>query len=69
MRNSIDTGLLRNALRRCLAGASIGGARGLIAHAIDEEATGFYRHHDFSVCPLGGRIMLIPIEMVCALLG
>ncbi len=65
----LGTDLLRDALRRCLAAADIVGARGVIAHGIDEEATGFYRHHGFSVCPLGERIMLMPIETVRALLG
>lgn len=65
----LGTDLLRDALRRCLAAADIVGARGVIAHAIDEEAAGFYRHHGFSVCPLGVQVMLMPIETVRTLLG
>ena len=61
--------LLIDALHRCLAAASIVGARGVIAHAIDEEAANFYRRHGFVPCPLGEHVMLIPIETARALLG
>jgi GNAT superfamily N-acetyltransferase len=64
----LGTDLLRAALRRCLAAADIVGARGIIAHAIDEDAVGFYQHHGFILCPLGKRVMLMPIETVRALL-
>jgi GNAT superfamily N-acetyltransferase len=64
----LGTDLLRDALRRCLAAADIVGARGVVAHAIDDEAAGFYRHHGLLPCPLGERVMLMPIETVRALL-
>jgi GNAT superfamily N-acetyltransferase len=64
----LGTDLLRDALRRCLAAADIVGARGVIAHAIDEDAVGFYQHHGFLLSPLGERLMLMPIETVRALL-
>lgn len=64
----LGTDLLRDALRRCLAAADIVGVRGVIAHAIDEDAMGFYQHHGFLLCPLGERVMLMPIETVRALL-
>jgi hypothetical protein len=48
--------------RRCLAGAKIAGARGIVAHAIDDDAVGFYRRHGFLPSPLGERVMLLPIE-------
>lgn len=64
----LGTDLLRDALRRCLAAAGIVGARGVIAHAIDEDAVDFYQHHGFLPSPLGERLMLMPIETVRALL-
>jgi GNAT superfamily N-acetyltransferase len=64
----LGTDLLRDALRRCLAAADIVGARGVIAHAIDEDAVDFYQHHGFLLSPLGERLMLMPIETVRALL-
>lgn len=61
--------LLANALRRCLAASEIAGARGVIAHAIDEAAATFYEKHGFVRSPLGERVMLMPIETVRALVG
>jgi GNAT superfamily N-acetyltransferase len=59
--------LLVDALRRCLAAAEIAGARGVIAHAIDDEAVRFYQRHAFLRSPLGERVMLLPIEAVRAM--
>lgn len=54
--------LLSNAVKRCLAASEIAGARAILAHAIDEDATGFYLHHGFLRSPLGERVMLLPVE-------
>lgn len=59
--------LLSDALRRCLSASEIAGARGVIAHAIDEEAVRFYQRSGFVLSPLGNRVMLMPIEAVRAL--
>jgi GNAT superfamily N-acetyltransferase len=56
--------LLADALRRCLAASEIVGARGVVAHAIDDDAVRFYLYHAFVRSPLGERIMLLPIETV-----
>ena len=58
------TELLSDALRRCLAASEIAGARGVVAHAIDDDAVGFYQRHGFVLSPLGDRVMLLPIETV-----
>jgi GNAT superfamily N-acetyltransferase len=63
----LGTGMLADALRRCLAASGIAGARGVVAHAIDDDAVGFYRRHGFLVAPLGERVMLLPIETARAL--
>ncbi|MBS0273030.1 MAG: GNAT family N-acetyltransferase [Proteobacteria bacterium] len=55
--------LLADAVRRCCAASEIAGARAIIAHAIDDEAARFYRHHGFVPSPLGEHIMLLPMEM------
>lgn len=65
----LGAGLLIDALRRCLAAAEIAGIRGVVAHAIDDEAMKFYAHHEFLLSPLGERMMLLPIETVKALVG
>jgi GNAT superfamily N-acetyltransferase len=64
----LGTELLTDALRRCLSAAEIAGVRGIIAHAIDDNAVGFYRRHGFQLSPLGERVMLLPIEAARALL-
>jgi GNAT superfamily N-acetyltransferase len=63
----LGTELLSDALRRCLAASDIVGARAVIAHAIDDDATRFYQHHGFVRSPLGERVMLLLIETVRAL--
>ncbi len=65
----LGSALLVDALRRCLAASEIAGVRGVLAHAIDETAVGFYERHGFVRCPLGERVMLMPIETVRALVG
>jgi len=65
----VGSALLVDALRRCLAASKIAGARGVVAHAIDEAAVGFYERHGFVRSPLGERVMLMPIETVRSLVG
>jgi GNAT superfamily N-acetyltransferase len=65
----VGSALLADALRRCLAASEIAGARGVVAHAIDDEAVGFYERHGFVRSPLGERVMLMPIETVRSLVA
>jgi GNAT superfamily N-acetyltransferase len=65
----VGSALLADALKRCLAGSEIAGVRGIITHAIDEAAVGFYERHGFIRSPLGERVMLMPIETVRSLVG
>jgi GNAT superfamily N-acetyltransferase len=65
----LGSALLADALRRCLAASEIAGVRGIVAHAIDEAAVGFYERHGFILSPLGERVMLMPIETVRSLIG
>jgi GNAT superfamily N-acetyltransferase len=65
----LGSALLADALRRCLAASEIAGVRGVVAHAIDETAVGFYERHGFILSPLGERVMLIPIETARSLIG
>jgi GNAT superfamily N-acetyltransferase len=64
----LGSALLGDALRRCLAASVIAGARGVVAHAIDEAAVGFYERHGFIRSPLGERVMLMPIETLRTLI-
>jgi GNAT superfamily N-acetyltransferase len=63
-KRGLGSALLADALRRCVAASEIAGARGVVAHAIDERAVGFYERHGFVRSPLGERVMLMPIETV-----
>ena len=60
----VGTALLADALQRCLAASDIVGARGVVAHAIDDDALAFYRRNGFISSPLGERTLLMPIESV-----
>lgn len=60
----IGTALLSDALRRCRLAADIVGARGVVAHAIDDDALQFYRRRGFLSSPLGERVVVMPIETV-----
>jgi GNAT superfamily N-acetyltransferase len=68
-RRGLGSALVADALRRCLAASEIAGVRGVVAHAIDDAAVGFYERHGFIRSPLGERVMLMPIETVRTLLG
>ena len=63
------SGSLADALRRCHAASAIAGARGVVAHAIDDEAVRFYEKHGFARSPLGERVMLMAMETVGAILA
>jgi len=65
----LGSALLADALRRCLAVSEIAGVRGVVAHAIDEDAARFYEAHGFVRSPLGERVMLMGIEAVRGVLG
>lgn len=65
----LGSALLADALRRCLAASEIAGVRGVIVHAINDDAANFYKGHGFVRSPLGERVMLMPIETVRALVG
>jgi GNAT superfamily N-acetyltransferase len=43
----IGTGLLKHALARCVAGASLVGGRALIVNAVDDEAAAFWQRRGF----------------------
>jgi GNAT superfamily N-acetyltransferase len=68
-KRGLGTDLLIDALRRCLTAAETAGARGVITHAIDNEAMAFYEHHGFVRSPLSERTMLMPIETAMALVS
>jgi GNAT superfamily N-acetyltransferase len=55
--------LLADAIRRTLGAAAATGARALVAHAIDDEAAGFYRRFGFIPSPIAARALIPPIEM------
>jgi GNAT superfamily N-acetyltransferase len=65
----LGSALLADAIRRCFAASEIAGIRGIVAHAIDEAAVGFYERHGFILSPLGEHVMLMPIETVRSLIG
>lgn len=64
----LGSDLLADALRRCLSASDIAGARGVIVHAIDEDAARFYEGFGFLRTPLGDLTLLLPIETLRAVM-
>jgi len=66
----LGAALLADALRRCAAASTITGVRGVLVHAIDDEAAGFYQRFGFiNAPPLGERTLLLPVEMLREAVG
>lgn len=63
----LGAALLIDALRCCLAASEIVGARGIVAHTIDDSAVRFYQRHGFLLSPLGECVMVMPTELARAL--
>jgi GNAT superfamily N-acetyltransferase len=63
----VGTALLAHAVGRCIAASEIAGVRGIVTHAIDDDAVRFYQRRGFLNSPLGERAMLLPIEAARAL--
>ena len=63
----VGTALVSDALRRCLAASDIVGARGVVAHAVDDDALSFYRRCGFLPSPLGERVVVMPVEIMRSL--
>lgn len=64
----LGSGLLRDAMRRCIEISQAAGVRMLIVHAIDDAAAGFYRQYGFKPLPDEALTLFLPIEtMVGAL--
>jgi predicted N-acetyltransferase YhbS len=53
--------LVQDAARRVLAAASIIGIRGIIVHAISEQAKDFYLRHGFIASPTSDMTLMIPL--------
>jgi GNAT superfamily N-acetyltransferase len=60
----LGSGLLKDALLRCIQVADTVGVRAVLVHAIDDEAVGFYRKHAFMESPLDPRTLLLPVEAI-----
>jgi GNAT superfamily N-acetyltransferase len=60
----VGAGMLRQALQRVLEASKTIGARGLVVHAIDDEAVTFYTRYGFHLFPAGGRTLFLPIETI-----
>lgn len=58
----VGAGLLKDAMRRTLQAADIGGIRALAAHAKDETASAFYEHFGFIPSPTDPLHLFILIK-------
>lgn len=68
-KQGIGSGLLKDAFSRVLQTSRIVGARCLLVHAIDEEASAFYSKFKFQPFPEGGTAFFLPVETIAAALS
>lgn len=57
----IGKSLLREAILKTVQVSDIVGVRGLLVHALNEDAVKFYKKYDFLECPISDTLIL-PIE-------
>lgn len=60
----IGKGMLRDGLSRALQASTLIGSRGVLVHAIDEEAIGFYTRFGFMRFPEAEQTLFLPIETI-----
>ena len=58
----IGSGLLKDSVLRSIQASALIGVRGLLCHAIDEEAMGFYLKHGFVSSPLDPLTLMLGLE-------
>ena len=58
----IGVALLQDAVLRTVQAAEILGIRGLLVHAISEQAKAFYEHHGFAPSPSSPMTLLLSIK-------
>lgn len=61
--------LLQDALHRILAVSEIIGVRAVLVHALDDEASIFWKKHEFIECPIGSKTFYLPVETIINALG
>ena len=54
--------LLQDALTRILSASRIIGIRAVLVHALDDDASRFWREHEFIEYPVDSRTFYLPIE-------
>lgn len=64
----IGSGLLKDALLRCVQAAEIVGGRAILCHAIDEEAKAFYLKHGFQQSPIEPLTVMLGLKDLAKLL-
>lgn len=57
--NGVGPGMLRDAVMRTLQAAEIAGVAGLLVHALDEDAAGFYLKYGFKRSPINELTMML----------
>jgi predicted GNAT family N-acyltransferase len=60
--SGLGTDLLRDAISRIIAASETIGIRSILVHALDDEASEFYKRYQFIEAPVGSRTFFLPIE-------
>jgi GNAT superfamily N-acetyltransferase len=58
----IGTGLLKDALLRCLNAAEHVGVRAMLCHALSDKAKRFYVRHGFSESPIHAMTLMLRLD-------
>jgi GNAT superfamily N-acetyltransferase len=58
----LGAALLKDAVVRTMQAGGILGIRGLLVHAISEEAKAFYEHHGFLACPAQPMTLILSLK-------
>lgn len=68
-RGGVGAALLRDAVLRTLQAAQIGGIRGILVHAISDDAKHVYERNGFAASPINPMTLMISVSAAQRLLG
>jgi len=68
-KQGIGGGLLKDAIQRAMQVSRMVGVRGILVHALDDDAVAFYGKYGFLSCPVDPRTMILPLGTAMAVYG
>jgi GNAT superfamily N-acetyltransferase len=62
--NGLGAAMLQDAVRRTVAASAILGIRGLLVHALSNEAKGFYEYYGFVASPTKPMLLVMSLKII-----